>query len=96
MKYDTTRGGSGTAGVLRHLSPGLPQPGIICLNPLPELQCLTACLAWVWLAGIHRGIPAKLDPNGGGRCQCHPMVHAGRGKHPALPLRYHLPSPLHI
>ena len=25
-----------------------PQPWIICLSPLPELQCLTPCLAWVW------------------------------------------------
>jgi hypothetical protein len=59
MKYDPTRGGSGTAGVLRHLSPGPPQPGIICLSLLPELQCSTPCLAWVRLAGVHRGIPAE-------------------------------------
>ncbi len=51
---------------------------------------------WVWQLGVHQGIPARPDPNSGGRNQCHPMVHGGRGKHPALPLRYHLPGQLHI
>ena len=30
------------------VSCGNIQPRIICLSPLPELQCLTPRLAWVW------------------------------------------------
>ena len=29
------------------VSCGNTQPRIICLSPLPELQCLTPCLAWI-------------------------------------------------
>jgi len=32
-----------------------PQPWIICLSPLPELQCSTPCLAWVRWSGICAG-----------------------------------------
>jgi hypothetical protein len=95
-QYNTTCGGSGTASFLWHLPLGTPQPGIICLSLLQELQCSTPRLAWVRQSGVHQGIPARPDPNGGGRCRCHPMVHGGRGKHPALPLRYHLLGQLHI
>jgi len=39
---------------------GKPQPWIICLSPLPELQCLTPCLAWVRWSGICAGCSRHL------------------------------------
>jgi len=37
------------------------QPGIICLSPLPELQCLTPRLAWVRQSGVDTGFLVEAD-----------------------------------
>ena len=39
----------------------MPQPGIICLSPLPELQCLTPRLAWVWQSGVAPGVLVEAE-----------------------------------
>ena len=40
--------------------------------------------------------PSMTRSQHGGRLQCHPMVHTGRHKHPALHIRYHLPGQLNM